>query len=400
MNSQSCGYIAALSISLLGSSLSMLALPWFLLETTGDVKYTSIVLGFRLLPVALSLFYGSKFIDRFSRKSICVVSDLISAILVIAIPVLYSVSMLNVGILLLIICSLTAVEQINQAGLGAMIPDILKNISIPNERFNGIVGSLHNFGDLVGPSLAGVIIVLAGSTMALVLNGVTFLVSSVILLIFIKSVPTAPYTYRNDKESASDGLKEGFSFIFRNPRTRYVVIPSILVNFLIFPLISLVLPYLAKNSINSAVGLGFMISAFGGGALFSSLIFSVIGNKFSKSWLLITCTLILAICFFLVAFAGSVYTIIVLLFFVGLSVGFMGPLDDTILQTSTPEQILGRVLLVYSFLRFATIPFAMMLFGFLLGSTSIENTFFYMVALLGITLVWLLANRRTYEAAQ
>ncbi|WP_319940478.1 MFS transporter [Xenorhabdus littoralis] len=398
MNTQSYGYIAALFISLLGSSLSMVAFPWFLLETTGDVKYTSIILGFRLLPVTLTLFYGTKFIDRFSRKSICVVSDLISAILVIAIPVLYSVSMLNMGILLFTICSLTAIEQINQAGLGAMIPDILKNASISNERFNGIIGSLHNFGDLAGPSLAGVIIVLAGSTMALVLNGVTFLVSSVILLVFIKSVPTTPD--RNDKASASDGLKESFSFIFSNPRTRYVIIPSILVNFLIFPLISLVLPYLAKNSISSVVGLGFMISSFGGGALFSSLIFAAIGNRFSKSWLLITCTLILAICFFLMVFAGNVYIIIGLLFFVGLSVGLMGPLDDTILQTSTPEQILGRVLLAYSFLRFVTIPFAMVLFGFLLGSTSIENTFFYMVALLGITLVWLLANRRSYEAAQ
>lgn len=183
-------------------------------------------------------------------------------------------------------------------------------------------------------------------------------------------------------------------------QTRYVVIPSILVNFLIFPLLSLILPYLAKTSLNSAVGLGFMISAFGGGALLSSLIFTAVGNRLSKSWLLITCTLILAICFCLAVFAGSVYTIMVLLFLVGLSVGLMGPLDNTILQINAPEQIRGRVFLVYAFLRFAMLPLAMVVFGFLLDATSIGNTLACMAASLGVALVWLLANRKTCEAAQ
>ena len=398
MNAQSYAYIAALLISLLGSALSMLALPWFLLEITDDVKYTSIVLGIRLFPVTLSLFYGSKFIDRFSKKTICVVSDLFCGILVIVIPVLYSVSMLNMGILLLLICALTAVEQVNQASLGAMVPDILKEACMPNERFNGIIGSLHNFGDLAGPPLAGLIIARAGSSMGLVLDGVTFLASSVILLVFIKWVPAAPY--RDDEESPLDGLTEGFVFILRNPKTRYVVIPSIWVNFLLFPLLCLILPYLAKTSLNSAVGLGFMLSAFGGGTLLSSLLFTAVGDRLSKAWLLITCTLVLAICFFLAVFAERVYTIMVLLFFVGLSVGLMGPLDSTLLQTNAPEQIRGRVFLVYAFLRFAMIPLAMVIFGWLLDATSIESTFTCMAASVGVVVAWLLANRKTYEAAQ
>lgn len=374
----------------------MLALPWFLLEVTGDVKYTAVILGVRLLPVSLSLFYGVKYIDRYSKKTICVLSDLISALLVFAIPALYSVSILNVGILVLLICALTAVEQVNHAGLGAMVPDILKETSIPNERLNGIIGSLHNFGDLVGPPLAGLIIALAGSTVALVLDGITFVVSSCILFFFIKCIPVA--SLRDDQESALDGLKEAFSFIFRHPQTRYVVIPSVLVNFLIIPLLSLILPYLAKTSFNSAIDLGFMISAFGCGALLSSMIFTTVGERLSKSWLLIVCTLTLSFCFLLAIFAGNVYVVMVLLFFVGLSVGLMGPLDDTILQTNVPEHIRGRVFLVYSSLRFVTIPLAMVLFGFLLDATSIANTFAFMAASLGISLVWLLANRKACEA--
>ena len=395
MNSQSYGYLIALLVSLLGSSLSMLALPWFLLEITGDVKYTAMILGIRLFPVSLSLFFGVKFIDRYSKKNICVVSDLLSAILVLALPALYSINMLNSGLLILLVCALTAVEQVNHAGLGAMVPDILKEASISNERLNGIIGSLHNFGDLVGPPLAGLIIALAGSTVALILDGITFIVSSCTLFVFIKCIPATQH--RNDQESALYGLKEGFSFIFHHPKTRYVVIPSILVNFLIVPLLSLILPYLAKTSFSSAIDLGFMISAFACGALLSSLIFTAVGERLSKSWLLIACTLTLSVCFLLAIFAGSVYVIMILLFFIGLSVGGMGPLDDTILQTHAPEYIRGRVFLVYSSLRFATIPLSMVFFGFLLDATSIKNTFVCMTAFLGISLVWLLANRKACE---
>ncbi|MCW2488040.1 MFS transporter [Candidatus Symbiopectobacterium sp. NZEC127] len=397
MNSQSYGYLAALLVSLLGSSLSMLALPWFLLEITNDVKYTGIILGIRLLPVSLSLFFGVKLIDQYSKKTICVLSDLFSAILVFAIPALYSVSMLNMGVLVLLICALTAVEQVNHAGLGAMVPDLLKDTTMPNERLNGIIGSLHNVGDLVGPPLAGLIIALVGSTVALILDGITFVASSCILFVFIKCIPAM--SYRNKQESTLDNLKEGFLFIFCHPKIRFMVIPSVLVNFHIIPLLSLILPYLAKTSFSSAIDLGFMISAFGCGALLSSLIFTTVGERFSKSWLLIVCTLTLSVCFLLAIFAGNVYVVMVLLFFVGLSVGLMGPLDDTILQTNVPERIRGRVFLVYSSLRFATIPLAMVFFGFLLDATSIENTFACMAASLGISLIWLLANRKACEAA-
>ena len=74
MTLQLYGYLSALLISIFGSSLSMIAIPWFLLETTGNVMYTSIVLGIRLFPLILSLFYGSRFIDSFFTKLLTVCS--------------------------------------------------------------------------------------------------------------------------------------------------------------------------------------------------------------------------------------------------------------------------------------------------------------------------------------
>jgi len=395
MTTQSYGYIAALVISLFGSALSMVALPWFLMETTGDIAYTSIVLGIRLLPLTLTLFYGVKFIDRFRKKTICVISDLLSGIFIIAIPILYSVSMLNMGILLFIIFTLTAFEQINSASLSSMVPDILKGTSVSSERFNGIIGSLHNFGDLAGPPIAGIIIALLGSSMALALDGMSFLASSLILFIFINSIPVE--SQKDNRNSNLNELKDSFLFIFRNVKICYVIVPSILVNLLVFPLLTIILPYLAKTNFSSAIGLGFMISSFGAGALLSSLTFSAVGEKLQKSWLLIFCILILMIGFFLLGLVERIEAVTVILFFVGASVGLMGPLDDTILQNYAPAQVRGRVFLVYSSLRFAMIPLAMVIFGFSLDITSIENTFYYMAASLGISLLWLLVNRKTFE---
>lgn len=176
-------------------------------------------------------------------------SDLLSGVLVITISVLYSVSMLNIVILLFLMCALTATEQINSACLSSIVPDILKDTSIPNERFNGIVGSFHNFGDLAGPIVAGIIITLVGINIAFVIDGVSFLISSLILLIFIKIIPNK--VQKNNETSKIDGLSEAFSFIFQNPKIRYVLVPSILVNLMVFPMVAIILPYMAKNNFSN-----------------------------------------------------------------------------------------------------------------------------------------------------
>ena len=66
------------------------------------------------------------------------------------------------------------------------------------------------------------------------------------------------------------------------------------------------------------------------------------------------------------------------MFCLGLAVGFMGPLDDTILQAACPSSLLEQVFLAYSTMRFVTVPFGMLIFGVVLEYLSFSYVFVFM----------------------
>src|SRR5829696_8581905 len=77
------------AISLIGNVLSAIALPWFVLQTTGSATQTGITGFFTILPVVLAGFLGGTLIDRLGYKRNSIISDLASGVTTALIPILY-----------------------------------------------------------------------------------------------------------------------------------------------------------------------------------------------------------------------------------------------------------------------------------------------------------------------
>ena len=82
-------FLAANAISLIGNHLTVLAVPWFVLETTGSAAKTGVVVFFSALPAVLAMFFGGPIIDRIGYKRTSVISDICSGVTVVLIPLLY-----------------------------------------------------------------------------------------------------------------------------------------------------------------------------------------------------------------------------------------------------------------------------------------------------------------------
>ena len=69
-NSQAALYslYAANAISMTGNQLALLAIPWFVLATTGSAAQTGITAFFTLLPTVISTFFGGTLVDRMGFK--------------------------------------------------------------------------------------------------------------------------------------------------------------------------------------------------------------------------------------------------------------------------------------------------------------------------------------------
>ncbi len=97
------GWLAAETISLVGTRISMLALPWFVLETTGSPTKAGLIALFEMTPLVLSKIFGGPIIDRIGPRRVAIACDLGSAVVVGLIPLLYAADLLHFPILLALV---------------------------------------------------------------------------------------------------------------------------------------------------------------------------------------------------------------------------------------------------------------------------------------------------------
>jgi len=81
--------LTANAISITGNRITPLAIPWFVLQTTGSVAKTGLAGFFTLLPVVISSALGGVIVDRLGLRRASVVSDVASGLSVLLVPVLF-----------------------------------------------------------------------------------------------------------------------------------------------------------------------------------------------------------------------------------------------------------------------------------------------------------------------
>jgi len=91
------GLLAANSISQIGNQFSLLAIPWFVLATTGSASQTGITVAVGVVPMILVGIFGGAIVDRLGYKTSSPVSDILSGLSVLLIPFLYRRSVSSSG---------------------------------------------------------------------------------------------------------------------------------------------------------------------------------------------------------------------------------------------------------------------------------------------------------------
>src|SRR5215211_7391354 len=131
------------AISLTGNAVTQLAVPWFVLVTTGSPALTGLAVFFNFLPVVLAGFFGGVIVDRLGFRTTSVVADLASAAAVAAIPLLHA----TIGIELWQLMGLVFVGALLDApgatARQSLFPDVVQLAGVRMERANGIRGAIQ-----------------------------------------------------------------------------------------------------------------------------------------------------------------------------------------------------------------------------------------------------------------
>jgi MFS family permease len=355
--------IAADTISRTGNLLTAVAIPWFVLETTGSPSKTGIAVFAGAVPVVISLFFGGTLVDRFAYRRVSVVSDLASGTSVLLIPLLHAFGQLSFPLLLAFVFTGALLDLPAALARMAALPDLAKLSGMNTERaFAFSEGSSTVLG-LVAPALTGVMIAAFGASNVLWIDAVSFVVSALLMATFV------PDTVRETTREAGSYLHElaaGLRFVRFEP----VLFPLILffaaMNLVIGPVDALIVPVYANEVFDSAIAFGLMAAAGGVGALAGTTVMGWVGHRLSRRAVFFGGFLMVPLALAALAFTPNLPLTLAILALLGLALGLTNILEYTIYFERIPEHMRARVMGLSGAIGWATVPLGRLVGGFLI----------------------------------
>ena len=258
--------LAAEIVSSLGTHMTYLALPWFVLVTTGSPARMTVVLAVQMLPVALFGIPSGTLVSKLGARRTMLIADWARAPLMASIPVLHTLDVLSFPLLLVCVFGIGCFIAPYFASQRVILPEIVGDDERTVGQANAIVEGAQRATSLLGPSAAGVLIAVVGATNVLYLDAATFLFAALMLTAFVPQRPPAAPT------EDSGGLLAGVRFLARNRILRTLGITALVLNGLGM-MMAAALPVLAYQDFGGSSRVaGVFFASFGAGAVIGSFV--------------------------------------------------------------------------------------------------------------------------------
>ncbi|GCE31548.1 MFS transporter [Dictyobacter alpinus] len=388
-------FYVANCISLVGDRLTMLAVPWFVLQTTGSIEQTALTAAIATLPLILSSFFSGILVDRLGYKRTSVLADIASCACTLAIPLLYMLASLPFWLLLTFVFLGGLLKAPGEVARSSLLPELVREARVPMERATSISDGLSRLAGLLGAPLAALIMVWVSANNLLWLDAFSFAVSAILIGLMVPRKLSRSHT-----AGANSGihrylaeLREGLQFIARDTLILSILMTVLITNLLDSALFSVIYPVYVHTYFQSPWPLGALIGVFGGAAFLGTLIYGAIGHRLPRRLTLgISFTLGGGTRFLALAFFPFLPFLLVVQAVTGLAIGPINPLLMTLGYERIPEQMRSRVLGVIGAASLGGIPIGVLLSGYLVSWLGMQMALIIMGSIYLLVTLALLVN--------
>ncbi|MFI5272364.1 MAG: MFS transporter [Ktedonobacterales bacterium] len=371
------------AVSRTGDVLMFLAVPWFVLQTTGSVTQTGIAAFFSTASVALSAVLSSAVVDRLGYQRASVVSDVASMLGIASIPLLYATVGLPFWTLLALVFVAGLLTTPGATARSSLIPDLARLADVRLERATAAADGVTRLSRFVGAPLAGILIAVIGTSNLLWIDAATFAFSALAVGLGVHArlapqpapadqphqpdqpltrdaeldepllLPAPQLAHGREADTSTAGPTQGyfarvavgFAFLWRDPWLRGTTLVVLVTNLLDAGQSGVLAPAFVKQVYGNAVVLGALIAAFGGTAFAGTIVFGAIGHRLPRRLTLgLSFTLGGATRFFwIVLLAPYPIPMIAVQALCGFFIGPVNPLFDTVAYERIPAALRARV---------------------------------------------------------
>jgi MFS family permease len=326
--------------SVISGSMVFIALPWLALEITGSAASAGALVAMTSIP---GVFFGpilGTLIDRIGRRISGFISEVLSALTILLIPIVHNSLEISFAPLVLLALGRAIVGPASGTARKSIIPDVAGPSGLSLERANSIHEAVFATGFAIGPAVAALFIGLIGP----------FDVFYVVALFSTLSA-TALFFVRT-KESRGDGVSEtgsllqdtilGAKTILKTPAVLLVLSFVMTLAMIYLPTEMVVLPA-HFNALDYAEGLGLLISTIAGASVVGALLFEKLQKKFKYSTILKFGFIGLGSSVLIMSLLPPFWILLILGAVLGFSWGPLMPMLNTVIQRVIPENMRGRV---------------------------------------------------------
>jgi MFS family permease len=377
--------LSAYVVSMLGTSMSELAVPWLVLTTTGSASKTGLVAFAQMLPYVTMQALAGPVVDRVGFRRSYVWGNLTAAVAVGAVPLMYATGALSLGVLIGLVAVAGAVRGAADCANMALVPATARAGQIALERAAGLNAGANRTAILLGAPIAGVLVTVTNSATVVLVDAITFAVAAIVVAVGVRGIdaeaasapdrveaaaaPRSPGVLRRYGRDLADGLR----FLGRDRLLLGIVAMVAVTNLLDQGLSAVLLPVWVREQLHSAAALGILGGAMGLGSVVGNLTGAWLGPRVSRRALYGVGYLIGgAPRFFILAIASTLSPVLAVSFVADI---FGGSLNSVIGATSyerIPPHMQARVLGVIRASAWVGLPFGALLAGVVADATNVR----------------------------
>ena len=362
-------------ISLLGDQFYLIALPWLVLQLTGNALAVGTVLAMAGIPRAIFMLVGGALTDRLTARKLMIVSNLARMMLTGLLAVFLLTNLIQLWMLYIIALLFGLADAFFFPAQSSIVPQLVGKDQL--QSGNAMIHGTATLSLFVGPVIAGAMISVldsgathstVGIALAIALDALSFIAS--ISMLSLMRIENTNANGTNSQNGVIASIREGLAYMWNDATLRIVFPITLGLNILINGPFAVGIPVVARTRFpEGAAAFGLIMSLFGGGALLGIVLAGALPKPSKKMLGTISLSVIsvMGIGLAVIGLAPTMYIATTAALMMGIANGYANIMLSTWLQQKVAPEMMGRVMSLVMFAAVGLNPVSTALAGALIG---------------------------------
>lgn len=365
--------------STLGSQVSLVAIPWLVLTTTGSATDMGLVAAAEMVPYLLSSMLLPPVADRIGLRTSSVICDLVSAA---AFGCIAAFPDRGLAWLLALVALAGALRGVGDRTKHVLLRPAALAAGYSTIRLTSSYEGLSRLATLLGAPLGGVLIASFGARGAIWVDAASFVGCAAVVAGVVTATPVESGAQPSPAERYLVALRGGFRYL-REDRVLFTMLSVVFaLNVFASAATAVFIPVWARDVLHSPQALGLTLGAYAGGALAGAVLFSMLAERLPQYPTFVVGGLVSCVPRLLVlALSDTLPTVIVVSIIAGVGIASVNPILGAAMFQRVPDALQTRVIGLCTTVCFTGVPIGALSAGWAVSQLGLHNALLAAVAL-------------------